>query len=218
MPCSKENFLWAQEPQVPLRPETNPRRWLMASTFTAGENWKQGSKHFPRMMGCCTKAAAKHCGDCPQNQCDVRRGAHTAPGWYHSTHGHTTLAGTLLHPPALPGNRVRDSKTSAKTGPFSNACSCPFRGAASLRSWLAKLSEARPHIFWGSPGPVPGQGFGEPPSRASKRLHRRIANTLEQRGGIGVGREEKQKKTPRPGNKTPAQRHQAQWWRLTSVS
>lgn len=145
-------------------------------------------------MGCWAKAAAKHLRDRPQNQCDVWRGAHTALVWYHSTHGHATQARTLLHPPALPGNRVRDSKISAKTGPFFNAYSCPFRGAASPHRWLAKLSKA-PHsqISLGSPCPKPGQGSGEPLLQASKHL-RHITNAPEQRGGTRVGRKEKHKK------------------------
>lgn len=147
------------------------------------------------MTGCWAKAAAKRHGDHPQNQCDVRSRAHTTPGWYHSTHRHTTLAGTAVHPPALPGNRVRDSKISAKTGPFSYACSCPLRGAASPHRWLAKLSEAPLlHVSSGSPCPEPGQGSGETPSQASEHSHHRITNALQQRGGIRVVREEKQKK------------------------
>lgn len=86
------------------------------------------------------------------------------------------------------------AKSLPKEGPFSNVCSCPFRGAAFPHRWWG--SSARlpcPTCAWEVPVPQPGQWSGESLSQASKHFCH-ITNALEQRGGIWFGRKEKQKK------------------------
>lgn len=117
---------------------------------------QKNSEKFPGLRRSCW-----HCGHCSQNQRDVTTGAHAAPVWYLSPHGHPALAGTLLHPPThpptLPGNRGRNCKISAQRKDLQLS----IQRSSFLHCWLAKLSkDPFSHISWEVPVPQPGQGSG----------------------------------------------------------
>lgn len=153
------------------------------------------------MRGSCWR-----CGACSQNQRDVRTAAHMAPVWYLSPPGHPALAGTCCtHPPTQPENRHRDCKTSVPERDHF-LMSAAVHSEEQLPAPLAAKAQQGPlcHIPWEVSVPQPGQGSGD----LSHTHH--INKIMEKRGVIRVRRKLKQNQTPRPENKTSAQRNQSQ--------
>lgn len=137
-----------------LPPSSKGRRSKKSCLQEVSQEQKNLEK-FPGLRRSCW-----HCGHCSQNQRDVRTGAHAAPVWYLSPHGHPALAGTLLHPPTHPPCLGIGAGT-AKSLPKERTCSCPFRGAASCTAgWQSSARIPSPT----SPGkflcPSQGRGLG----------------------------------------------------------
>lgn len=192
------NSLLAQEPQVPLRPETNTWRRAMVATLT--DWWELETR---------LKALPQAAGPSPTPVRCAERSAHRSclvP--QHSRAHHTT--GTLLHPPALPGITVRNSKSLPKQARFlTPAVVCAEKQLPCPAGWQSS-ARVPSHVSSGSPCPRPGA------SLTSKHLHC-VPAAQEQRSCTGVGRKEKQKKTR--GQKTKHRhretRHSGEDWLLS---